>query len=162
MTLLILSLGSNVNAETNLQLAIQSLREEFGDIKQSTVFESEAVGFAGDNFLNLTVSVESDHSLAVINSILKRLEDSLGRDRNQPRFSDRPIDIDILIYGEESGEEYGLALPRAEILQNAFVLRPLAEVHPLLLHSNSGMSYGEHWEQFDQAAQKLWPTDLSF
>jgi 2-amino-4-hydroxy-6-hydroxymethyldihydropteridine diphosphokinase len=162
MTLLILSLGSNVDAQANIRLAMQSLRKEFGEIKQSIVYESEAVGFEGENFLNLTVSIESDLSLEAINSFLKGLEDSLGRDRNQPRFSDRPIDIDILIFGEENGKDYGLDLPRAEILHNAFVLRPLAEVHPLLLHASSEVSYGEHWRQFDKAKQKLWPTDLSF
>jgi len=162
MALLILSLGSNVDAPLNIGLAIQSLRNEFGNINLSTVYESEAVGFEGNNFLNLTVSIESDLLLEEINNFLKQLEDTLGRDRNQPRFSDRPIDIDILIYGEESGEGYGLALPRAEILNNAFVLRPLAEMHPTLLHESSGLSYGEHWEQFEKIKQKLWPIDLNF
>ena len=99
MALLILSLGSNVDAQLNIGLAIQSLRNEFGNINLSTVYESEAVGFEGNNFLNLTVSIESDLLLEEINNFLKQLEDTLGRDRNQPRFSDRPIDIDILIYG---------------------------------------------------------------
>ena len=60
MALLILSLGSNVDAQLNIGLAIQSLRNEFGNINLSTVYESEAVGFEGNNFLNLTVSIESD------------------------------------------------------------------------------------------------------
>ena len=86
MALLILSLGSNVDAQLNIGLAIQSLRGEFGNINLSTVYESEAVGFEGNNFLNLTVSIESDLLLEEINNFLKQLEDTLGRDRNQPRF----------------------------------------------------------------------------
>ena len=68
MALLILSLGSNVDAQLNIRLAIQSLRSEFGNINLSTVYESEAVGFEGSNFLNLTVSIESDLLLEEINN----------------------------------------------------------------------------------------------
>ena len=71
MALLILSLGSNVDAQLNIGLAIQSLRGEFGNINLSTVYESEAVGFEGNNFLNLTVSIESDLLLEEINNFLK-------------------------------------------------------------------------------------------
>ena len=71
MALLILSLGSNVDAQLNIGLAIQSLRNEFGNINLSTVYESEAVGFEGNNFLNLTVSIESDLLLEEINNFFE-------------------------------------------------------------------------------------------
>ena len=104
MSLLILSLGSNVNAIANIGYAIESLRQEFGDLALSTVYESEAVGFSGDNFLNLAASVDCDVPLKEIVAYLKELENSLGRDRSQPKFSDRTIDIDILVCGLETVE----------------------------------------------------------
>jgi len=162
MTHLILSIGSNVDAQKNIAQAIGSLRNEFGDLTQSTVYESEAVGFSGDNFLNLTLTTKTDRPLEQIANLLKELEDSLGRDRTQARFSDRTIDIDILIYGDERGTECGLSLPREEILKGAFVLKPLAETHPELQHPDTGQCYRELWEQFDQDSQKLWPTEIRF
>ena len=162
MALLILSLGSNVNAKANIGYAIESLRREFGDLALSTVYESEAVGFSGENFLNLATSVDCDVPLKEIVAYLKELENSLGRDRSQPKFSDRTIDIDILIYGREKGEDCGLSLPRAEILENAFVLKPLVELHPDMHLPDSDRTYLRFWKQFDQDSQKIWPTDINF
>jgi len=159
---LILSLGSNVDAQTNIAAAIDALRQEFGDIKLSTVYESEAVGFSGDNFLNLVVTANSEEPLINIMNFLKALENSLGRNRTLPKFSDRTIDVDILIYGDETGAVCGLSLPRAEVLTNAFVLLPLAELLPDMPNVETGQTYSQLWEQFDQSSQKLWPTDLKF
>ena len=162
MALLILSLGSNVNAISNIGYAIESLRQEYGDIMLSRVYESEAIGFSGENFLNLAASVDCDVPLKEIVTYLKELENSLGRDRSQPKFSDRTIDIDILIYGRETGEDCGLSLPRAEILENAFVLKPLSELHPDMHLPDSDRTYLKFWELFDRDSQKIWPTDINF
>lgn len=160
MTLLVLSLGSNVDARANMLLAVKCLRRKFGVLSMSPVYESEAVGFSGSNFLNLVASVESSFSLEEIKGYLKRLEDSLGRERDKPKFSDRPIDIDILLFGDSNGEDSSLSLPRAEILSNAFVLRPLAELHPDLQHSALGSSFDQLWNDFDKTEQKLWRVDI--
>lgn len=162
MPKLILSLGSNVDAHSNIGAAIQALRIEFGDLNLSTVYESEAIGFRGENFLNLVLSADTEKPLEEIVSSLKQIEDSMGRNRSLPKFSDRTIDIDILIYGDENGANCGLNLPRAEVLTNAFVLQPLAEILPGLANAQTGQTYQQLWEQFDQASQKLWPTDLQF
>ena len=161
MTLLVLSLGSNVEPKVNIKLAVESLRKKFGELLLSSVYESEAVGFQGNNFLNLVTSGESDASLEEVQSYLKMLEDDMGRERDKPKFSDRPIDIDILLFGDSTGEECGLSLPRAEILSSAFVLRPLAELHPKLKYFPLNLCFGELWDVFDKTQQKLWPIDLS-
>ena len=102
MTLLVLSLGSNVEPKVNIKLAVESLRKKFGELLLSSVYESEAVGFQGNNFLNLVTSGESDASLEEVQNYLKMLEDYMGRERNKPKFSDRPIDIDILLFGDST------------------------------------------------------------
>ncbi len=162
MPLLILSLGSNLEPRINIPLAVESLRRKFGKLSLSRVYESEAIGFKGDNFLNLVASVECNVPLGEIQSYLKLLEDLMGRDRDMPRFSDRVIDIDILLYGDSKGEECGLSLPRSEILSSAFVLCPLAELHPKLKYFPLNLSFKELWDNFDKTEQKLWAIDFCF
>ena len=162
MPVLSLSLGSNIDAASNLRKAVAALRADFDNLRCSTVYESEALGFTGDNFLNLVVAAVTDKSLAAVLDYLKQLEDSLGRDRSQPRFSPRSIDLDILTYsdedGEHSGSDCGIVLPRPEITRNAFVLRPLAELLPAQIHSGAGVSFSHLWADFDKPSQRLWPV----
>lgn len=160
LTALTLSLGSNIDAKRNITLALTSLREKFGELSLSSVYESEAVGFAGDNFLNLVVAVETSLSLVLVQEFLKHVEVSQGRDRAQEKFSSRPIDIDILTFGEDDGAAIGVTLPRPEITENAFVLLPLAELLPSVLHAPTGASYAELWAGYDKQAQRLWPIDF--
>ena len=70
------------------------------------------------------------------------------------------MDIDILLFGDESGVSCGIELPRPEITENAYVLQPLAELLPEALHPATGVSYGELWQGYDKAKQKLWPVAL--
>jgi len=143
VTTLALSIGSNIDAESNIRAAVNELRMEFENIRCSTIYESKAVGFDGDNFLNFVVLADTDKALTDVAAFLKHLEDRLGRDRQQVRFSGRTMDIDILLFGDESGVSCGIELPRPEITENAYVLQPLAELLPEALHPATGVSYGE-------------------
>ena len=90
MTELILSLGSNINADHNIRSALRLLEDVFGGLELSSVYESESVGFSGDNFLNLVAIVVAEYELAFVNETLKSIEDRLGRDRSAEKFSSRP------------------------------------------------------------------------
>lgn len=160
MSVLALSLGSNIDPRVNIYHAQLELRELFGAIQCSRVYESEAVGFQGDNFLNMVVAVETDIDLKDIIRFIKSLENALGRNRSQPRFASRTIDIDVLFYGSATGEEVGIQLPRAEIVDNAFVLQPLADLLPDTVHTKTGRTYRQLWEQYDKSQQRLWPIDF--
>lgn len=162
MTELALSLGSNIDAESNIRRALKALQQRFTAIRCSSVYESEAIGFEGDNFLNLVAVVETNSSLTTLASYLKELEDEMGRDRSQPRFSARIIDIDILSYGNNRHSNLDIVLPRPEITRNAFVLRPLAELLPDQIHSTLGVSFAALWEDFDQSSQRLWPVEFEW
>lgn len=153
-----LSIGSNIDAESNIRAALDALMLEFENLRLSTTYESEAVGFDGDNFLNLVVLADTEKALGDVAAVLKGLEDQLGRDRKQARFSGRTMDIDILLYGDESGISCGIELPRPEITENAFVLQPLAELLPDALHPPTGRSYLQLWQGYDKARQLLWPV----
>jgi len=157
-----LSIGSNIDATNNIRQAVKALRDEFNNILCSTVYESEAVGFDGDNFLNLVAVIHTNKSLGSILKFVKQLEDRLGRDRTQPKFSDRRVDVDILTYGEATGAECGIVLPRSEITKNAFVLLPLSEMLPEQINGDTGVSNARMWQDYDKSLQKLWPIDFDW
>lgn len=162
MTTLALSIGSNTDAESNIRAALNLLNLEFKNIRFSTTYESQAVGFDGDNFFNLVVLADTDMGLAAVAAFLKRLEDQLGRDRKKARFSGRTMDIDILLYGDESGMCCGIELPRPEVTENAYVLRPLSELLPDVVHPATGMSYQKLWQDYDKSKQQLWAIETNW
>lgn len=160
MTTVFLSIGSNIDKERNIQAGIGALQQRFGSLVCSTVYESESVGFDGDNFYNLVASIETDDDVESVVSILKQIEDEHGRTRSGPRFSSRTLDIDILLYDDLIRDDEMVSVPRDEILKNAFVLKPLAELAGESLHPQTGTSYRELWEHFDQSSQRLWPVSI--
>ncbi len=90
------------------------------------------------------------------------IEDRLGRDRSLPKFASRPIDLDLLLYGDAIVDRPGLRVPRPEILEYAFVLRPLADLAPDLVHPESGETMAALWQRMAPAAPRLtrYPLDL--
>ena len=162
MALLALSLGSNIDAPNNIRKAVRALRHEFDALKCSSVYESEAIGFVGANFLNLVAIIETTADLSSISSFLKLLEDRFGRNREQPRFSARTLDVDILFYGDEKTKSDEIELPKEEITQYAFVLQPLAELLPDRIHGFTGLTYADLWDEFDQSNQQLWKVDFDW
>ena len=126
MFLYYLSLGSNINPEGNLAEAIERLRNTFQITKISNFYLNSASGFEGRDFINGCIEISmQEHDFDSINSILKSIEDHSGRDRKQPKFSDRPLDIDIvlviheedLIYASKEIEDYDfVSIPLNEII----------------------------------------------
>ncbi|WP_295804224.1 2-amino-4-hydroxy-6-hydroxymethyldihydropteridine diphosphokinase [uncultured Microbulbifer sp.] len=162
MATVLLSLGSNIDRAKHLGAGLDALVREFGDLKMSQVYESEAVGFDGDNFYNLVASIETALPVGELALKLRQIEDDNGRLRSGPKFSARTLDIDILTYDDLTGVVDGVKLPRGEILKNAFVLLPLSELVPDSVHPVEGKTYQQLWEAYDQASQKLWPVDFSW
>jgi 2-amino-4-hydroxy-6-hydroxymethyldihydropteridine diphosphokinase len=162
MARIYISIGSNIEAEQHLRLAIDELRKHYGDLQLSSVYESEAVGFEGDNFLNMVVGLETDEDVHNVVQTLRQIEDRHGRVRSGPRFSARTLDLDLLLYDELVVKEEDFELPRGEITHNAFVLWPLAEIAPEIMHPVDKTSIADLWDKFDKTAQKLWPITLDW
>lgn len=160
MAKIYISIGSNIDAEKNIRLAIHALEKHYGKLILSSVYESEAVGFDGDNFLNLVAGVKTDEDVHTVVATLREIEDENGRDRSGPRFSPRTVDLDLLLYDDLILNEDGLDIPRDEITKNAFVLLPLDEIASQLIHPISGKTICDHWLNFDKDSQKLWPIDF--
>lgn len=143
-----LGLGSNKDPERHLKEAIRALKTTFGEITLSPVYRSSAVGFEGEDFLNAVALVHTDWGVGEIKHYLTELEDQHGRDRNQPKFSDRVLDIDLLLYDDWTGEFDDLVLPRDEITRYAHVLKPLADLAPNLKHPGLDQTYAALWAGF--------------
>jgi len=161
------SIGSNIDRARYITAALDALADRFGILEVSSVFESEAVGFEGDAFFNLVVGFVTDLGVGSLSSALKQIESNNGRLKNAPKFCSRTLDIDILTYDDLVGKTEGVLLPRPEILENAFVLWPLAEVAALVEHPEVRTAYVELWVAYKLKAelnspQKLWPVDFTW
>jgi 2-amino-4-hydroxy-6-hydroxymethyldihydropteridine diphosphokinase len=153
------SIGSNINRERNVKSALESLAKEYGDLEQSRTYETKAVGFDGDSFYNLVVAFETSQTPRQVSETLSEIEDQHGRDRSGGKFSSRSLDLDLLLYDDLVLDEPGLKLPRPEILEYAFVLKPLAEIAGNTKHPVTGFSFSAIWDQFDPTAQPMWPVE---
>ena len=140
-----LSLGSNLDPEANLRSAIAALRERFGGVVLSPVYRTRAVGFDGADFLNAAAIIDTDLDPHALNTWLHALEDAHGRDRSGPRFGDRTLDIDIVLFDDRVLAGAGnLRIPRPE-LKHAFVLQPLADIAPDTVVPGDGRTLARLW-----------------
>lgn len=138
-----LSLGSNIEPERHLRLAVEELRERFGTIAVSPAYRSAAVGFDGPPFLNLAVGIDTDLDPIALDAWLHALENRHDRRRDRPRYSSRTLDVDIVLFDDRivSGPGH-LEIPRGELAE-AFVLVPLADIAPDARDPVSGRTIAE-------------------
>ena len=160
MAQVFLGMGSNIERERCITAGLDALCGLFDELALSSVYDSDAVGFEGQPFLNLVAAVSTELSVAELAAILRHIEVEHGRPANATRFSARHLDIDILTFDNEVGIVQGVQLPRDEILDNAFVLCPLAELSPDILHPVTKLSYLSLWQAYDQSSQALSKVDF--
>jgi 2-amino-4-hydroxy-6-hydroxymethyldihydropteridine diphosphokinase len=160
LAIVYLGLGSNVDAESNLHRAVAALREQFDQIELSPVYRSSPLGFDGDDFLNLVVRFSTDQAPDELLDYFETLHERAGRVRGHDKLVSRPLDIDLLLYGDVIDPEPPLRLPRSDILEHSFVLRPLAELAPDLVHPVTGSTMKAIWNEFDPASHPLQAVDV--
>ncbi|TGO03096.1 2-amino-4-hydroxy-6-hydroxymethyldihydropteridine pyrophosphokinase [Candidatus Thiomargarita nelsonii] len=154
------SIGSNIEPNSHIRAGLADMRQRFGTLTLSPVYESEAVGFDGDNFYNLVAAFETGVDVHSVANILREIEKNNGRKRTEKRFSARTLDLDILLYDDLIFKD--MNVPRNEILKYAFVLLPLSEIAPALKHPVTGQSYADLWQAFDKQGESLWRIDVLF
>jgi 2-amino-4-hydroxy-6-hydroxymethyldihydropteridine diphosphokinase len=138
-----------------LRLGISELGKRFGVLEISGIYRNAAVGFDGDEFLNLVVGLDTDASPADIHASLEEIHVLARRQRHEARFAARTLDIDLLLYGDLILDEPPLQVPRSDILEYSFVLGPLAEIAPNLRHPETGRLITEHWAEYDKDSHPL-------
>ena len=150
-----LGLGSNVNARSNILAGIATLREAFNDVRLSPAYQTRAVGFDGNDFINLAASIETTLQPLELKRFLNELEDRYGRARDVAKFSDRTLDIDILLYSDLYLLSPQLKIPRPEIMTFAHVLKPLADLAPGVMHPVCRKTIAEIWQSHPQHTDTL-------
>jgi 2-amino-4-hydroxy-6-hydroxymethyldihydropteridine diphosphokinase len=160
MAAVFLGLGSNESPEENLRLAVSELTSRYGDLTVSAVYQSRSVGFEGADFLNLVVGLQTADSPLDICNEIELIHNLAGRIRGSDKWESRPLDIDLLLYNDLVQDKRPVRVPREDILQFSFVLRPLAELVPDQLHPVTGKTFHEHWQDFDAESHPLRETSV--
>ena len=159
--------GSNVAPVESLCRALGALRERFPDLVASPAYRNRAVGFEGEDFINLVVRFTTRLPLAELLEQLHAVEALCGRGRGAPKYEPRRMDLDVLLYGDLVGEFPGARLPRPDLVRRAFMLGPLADIAPGVLHPTAGVTIAELWSRYDQSAHQMqrvslpWPAPRS-
>jgi len=137
MITVFLGVGSNLgNRENNLKQAVERIEEYIGPVlKSSSIYITEPWGFkAEEEFLNIVVKIETKLTPYGILEKILMIESLLGRVRDRKKYSSRLIDIDILLYEDKIVEEEILKIPHPLLHKRKFVLVPLCEIEPELIH----------------------------
>lgn len=155
------SVGSNIEREQHIRSGLQDMRQQFGPLVCSPVYENEAVGFDGDDFYNLVVAFDSELDADSLVGMLKDIELNNGRQVGEKKFAPRTLDLDLLLYGDEIINQGRVQVPRDEIEKYAFVLAPLADLIPDTPHPLTGTTYAQLWRQFESSQSPLKQIDFA-
>ena len=137
-----LSIGSNKgNRYSFIKEALRLIHKDIGEvILISKIYETKSWGFQSDDFLNLCILIKSELIPKKLISKLKKIEERIGRKRNNDKIEAREIDIDILFYSNKIVNQKDLIIPHQRLHLRNFVLYPLNDIaadfiHPILLKS---------------------------
>ena len=134
-------IGSNIDREKNIKSCVSILKDVYGDMMISPVYETESMGFDGPNFYNLVSCFETNQSVYELKNTLNEIENDHGRHFNETKFSSRTLDIDILYYDDLVLSDDKIQIPRKEICEYDFVLKPLVDLVPDFIHPTRNISH---------------------
>jgi 2-amino-4-hydroxy-6-hydroxymethyldihydropteridine diphosphokinase len=152
--------GSNVRPRASLNEALRLLSRDYPGLRASQAYSNSAVGFEGDDFINLVIAFSAEQPTEALLDRLKSVERACGREPGAPRWGPRTLDLDLLLHGDAVGRFGGKALPHPDLLTRAWVLGPLAELAPAVVHPVAGERIDALWRRFDQRAHPLTPVSL--
>jgi len=160
MTAVYVAAGSNVEPERNLARACAEIASSWPDARFSRAYRNVAVGFDGPDFINLVIGFTTDQPLGVVLAQLHAIEIACGRPRNAPKWASRTMDLDILLYGDliEKTAEY--TVPRPDLVRRAFMLGPMAEIAPEVVHPVTHKTIAELWREFDRGGHVMTPVNV--
>jgi 2-amino-4-hydroxy-6-hydroxymethyldihydropteridine diphosphokinase len=153
-----IAMGSNLGDRAGaIDAALKSL-DAHGAIAVtavSSIIETEPVGRARQGrFLNAVAEIETAQEPRRLLEVCLGIEASCGRDRrHEQRWGPRPLDLDLLLYGSRVIDEPGLTVPHPRLHERAFVLRPLAEIAPALVHPVLGETIAKLRDRLGAAAE---------
>jgi 2-amino-4-hydroxy-6-hydroxymethyldihydropteridine diphosphokinase len=153
------AIGSNINPGENVAKAAAELNRLFPGARFSSWYRNPAVGFSGDDFVNGVVGFTTELSLRSVIEQLHAVEALCGRPRDAPRWAPRAMDLDVLLYDNVVCSEPTMTLPRPDLLKRPYMLGPLAEIAPEVVHPTAGLTIGELWGRFDRDSHAMTRLD---
>ena len=145
------NLGSNIDPEQHIEFAVRKFQQEFNDIETSKLYQSTAVGFQGNDFLNLALAVKTNRPLQDLLEYADNLEQAAGRVRvSRGSFDSRTLDVDLLMYGDLKGKHCGKRWPAQDIEKEAHVLKPMVDIAATVRHPVSGRRFQSIWREYNQ------------
>ena len=162
MTTVLVAAGSNIEPVANLRRALDSLAAHYPAMRCSRAYRNEAVGFEGEDFVNLVVGFDTGEDVRAVLGRLHEAESLCGRARHAPKWAPRSMDLDILLFGDTVCDEPDVVLPRPDLLRRAYMLGPAAEIAPGFVHPTRGVTLAELWREFAQSEHPLEVVDLGW
>ena len=153
------SIGSNLERERNVKDALAALGKTFGELLRSPVYESAAYGFDGPPFYNLVVVFETPLDVRAVRAKIQAIENLQGRKIGENRSGSRSLDLDLLLYDDTVFRDQGLDVPRREIFEHAYILKPLADLLPAAPHPVTGESFADIWLRLGSRQEALSVVD---
>jgi 2-amino-4-hydroxy-6-hydroxymethyldihydropteridine diphosphokinase len=141
--------GSNIEPLRHLGAALAGLARSYAPLTISPAYQNKAVGFEGDDFVNLVVGFATNDSLERVRTRLQEIETDCGRPRDAPKWAPRAMDLDILLYGDEVRNEAGLVVPRPDLLKRPYMLKPMCDIAPDVMHPTQQRTMRELWQSFE-------------
>jgi 2-amino-4-hydroxy-6-hydroxymethyldihydropteridine diphosphokinase len=161
MTTVCVAAGSNIEPEKNLARACREIANTWPDARFSRAYRNKAVGFDGPDFLNMAVVFRTTFTVDTVIARLREIETLCGRPRNAAKWASRAMDLDILLFGARIEKTAEYTLPRPDLLKRPYMLGPLAELAPEIVHPTEHRSIGELWNAFDAGAHSMVPVPLT-
>ncbi|MBL8266236.1 2-amino-4-hydroxy-6-hydroxymethyldihydropteridine diphosphokinase [Steroidobacter sp.] len=155
MTAVYVAAGSNVQPEHYLSVALRAMAAAYGPLTLSPAYRNQAVGFAGDDFINLVVGFHTEDPVTEVRQQLQKIEAACDRPPGAHKWAPRTMDLDILLFGELISNEPGLIIPRPDLLKRPYMLKPMADIAPDVRHPTLGQSMRELWAGFDAGGHSM-------
>ncbi len=162
MTQVLVAAGSNIEPVANLRRVLDVLARHYPRLRCSRAYCNAAVGFEGEDFVNLVVGFDTDDDVESVLAHLHEAEAACGRERMAPKWAPRAMDLDVLLFGDRICDQPGLVLPRPDLVRRAYMLGPAAELAPGTVHPTLGRTLVELWRDFAREGHPMHVVDLAW
>ena len=152
--------GSNLEPEKHLARACADIPASWPDARFSRAYRNVAVGFEGPDFINLVVGFSTAQPLEAVIARLHAIETQCGRPRFAPKWASRTMDLDVLLYGDRVEKTSEYTLPRPDLLKRPYMLGPMAEIAPEVVHPTAHMTMAQLWKEFDRDGHTMSAVEI--
>jgi 2-amino-4-hydroxy-6-hydroxymethyldihydropteridine diphosphokinase len=152
--------GSNLEPEKHLARACAEIKHSWNDAVFSRAYRNVAVGFDGPDFINLVLGFSTAQPLDAVIARLRAIETQCGRPRYAPKWASRTMDLDVLLFGDRVEKTSDYTLPRPDLLKRPYMLGPMAEIAPDVVHPIAHKTMRQLWEEFDRDGHAMNAVEL--